>query len=280
VKTSLDHLPEEKREQIERLVGIIREAGPVEMIILFGSHARGNWVEDPETGYESDYDLLVLVKSPKEAEDYGRWGSVEQRMAQARGMPPVTLIVHDFKFMNRQLEHGQYFFSDVANEGVLLYTSGAFKFTSHRVPSPAERRKQAETDFESWIKSADEFYDTYEDDLRKARHNKSAFELHQAAERFFAAFLLVFTAYKPQTHNLETLANHADNLHPAMRAVLPRTLEEDKRLFELLKKAYVDARYNRNYRITAEELGVLGPRVRELRAAIERACREKLATLG
>ena len=84
----------------------------------------------------------------------------------------------------------------------------------------------------------------------------------------------------PKSHNIEKLANMAANIHPEMRPLLPRTKQEDKDLFELLKKAYVDARYSTKYRITAEELAVLGAQVKELGAVIERLCREKIAALG
>ena len=46
MKTSLDHLPEYKRAELERVVEIIRHAAEPEFIILFGSHARGDRVED------------------------------------------------------------------------------------------------------------------------------------------------------------------------------------------------------------------------------------------
>ncbi len=279
MKTSLDHLPARKHEELATLVALLREAGPVEMIVLFGSHARGDWVEDPETGYESDYDLLVLVQSAKVAEDSAVWAPVESRIAKL-DMPSVSLLVHDYKFVNGQLKHGQYFFSDIANEGVLLYTSGAFTLTAKRAPTKEQRLAQATRDFEHRFTSANEFYDDYESNLAKGRTSKSAFELHQAAERYLGAMLLVFTAYMPATHNLDKLADRAAGLHPDLRAVLPRVLPEDERLFELLKKAYVDARYNTNYRITVEELAALGPRVRELGDVVERVCKEKIATLG
>jgi uncharacterized protein len=280
MNTSLDHLPPRKRDQLGSLAGLLREAGPVEMIVLFGSHARGDWVEDAETGYESDYDLLVLVESPKVADDTDRWGPAEQRIARLPDMPPVSLIVHDVKYVNEQLRRGQYFFNDIASEGVLLYTSGAFTLTSHRMPSPAERQAQAESDFEYWSTSANEFYDDFEGNLAKGRYSKAAFELHQAAERFLSAALLGLSAYKPRTHNLEKLADRAAGLHPDLRPVLPRALPEDRRLFDLLKKAYVDARYSKKYRITGDELTALGARVRELGAVVERVSREKIATLG
>lgn len=48
MKTSLDHLPESKRNELEIITRTIREEIEVEMIILFGSYARGNWVEEME----------------------------------------------------------------------------------------------------------------------------------------------------------------------------------------------------------------------------------------
>jgi predicted nucleotidyltransferase/HEPN domain-containing protein len=278
MKTSLDHLSPRKQRQLAAIVDVLRETGPVEMIVLFGSHARGDWVDDRATGYKSDYDILVITESRSEAEDAALWGTATSKLS---GMDlDVDLIVHDFKFVNHELAHGQYFFSDLVHEGVLLYTSGAFTLTAKRVPTPAERRAQAERDFERFFTSAHEFFDTYGEDLAKGRHNKSAFELHQATERFFAAFLLVFTAYMPKSHNLEKLADSAAKHHPDMVPLLPRREPEDKHLFDLLKKAYIDARYSTKYTITADELRALGPRVEELSRVVERLCREKIAALG
>lgn len=280
MKTSLDHLPPAKRDQLAAVVAMIRERSPAEMIVLFGSHARGDWVEDPVTGYRSDFDILVVVASQNQAEKGELWAEIEDQAERLPGMTPVNLIAHDFKHLNAALERGQYFFGDIVNEGIALFDSGAFTLTAKRPPTPEQRRAQAEEDFEHWFTSAAEFYDTYRDDLAKGRHNKSAFELHQAAERYLTAVLLVFTAYKPRIHNLEKLANQAAGLHPAMRSVLPRAAGEERRRFDLLKKAYVEARYSKKFRITAEELAVLGERVRELGEMAERVCRERLTSLS
>ena len=47
MKKSLAHLPEPKREELKIVVETILEECPTaQMIILFGSYARGDWVED------------------------------------------------------------------------------------------------------------------------------------------------------------------------------------------------------------------------------------------
>jgi len=41
MKTSLDHLPARKREQVTAIAAVVRANAPVDMVILFGSYARG-----------------------------------------------------------------------------------------------------------------------------------------------------------------------------------------------------------------------------------------------
>jgi predicted nucleotidyltransferase len=51
MKTTLSHLPDDKQEELETLTKVIVEKVPAEMVILFGSHARGDWVEDFQKNY-------------------------------------------------------------------------------------------------------------------------------------------------------------------------------------------------------------------------------------
>ncbi len=46
MKTSIEHLPENKQSQLKLAVEIVRKYTSPEMIILFGSYARGEWVDD------------------------------------------------------------------------------------------------------------------------------------------------------------------------------------------------------------------------------------------
>ncbi|UII34535.1 hypothetical protein LVD17_12025 [Fulvivirga ulvae] len=42
----LKHLPEEKQKELYLLTDVLQAYKGLEMVILFGSYARGNWVED------------------------------------------------------------------------------------------------------------------------------------------------------------------------------------------------------------------------------------------
>jgi hypothetical protein len=59
--------------------------------------------------------------------------------------------------------------------------------------------------------------------------------------------------------------------------VFPQASPEERQRFELLKKAYVDARYNMDYNISKEDLDYLSERVQLLRKVTEEICREKIA---
>jgi predicted nucleotidyltransferase/HEPN domain-containing protein len=279
MKTSLDHLPESTQRKLTALADLIRAEAEVEMIILFGSFARGDAVEDPVGGYFSDFDVLVIVKTAGMVDKLDVWSRIEGRAARITRPTSLSLLVHDIKDVNEQLEKGFYFFSDIKREGILIYDSGQFHLAEAKERTMAERRALAQTWFDQWFESAVHFYETHEFSVSKARYKEAAFLLHQATERFYHCALLVLTAYKPKVHNLDDLGKRAGDLHPALRNVFPRGTPEDDRLFKLLKHAYVDARYDPKFAITREELEAIATHVRELRSRVEAVCRERIAAM-
>jgi uncharacterized protein len=276
VKTSLDHLPPRKQRQLADVTAAVCAAAPVEMVILFGSHARGDWVDDPVGGYFSDFDILVIVKNRKLAEKHTIWNPIWDRMRPRLGETILSLIVLDIKDVNQQLEKGFYFFTDVKREGVILYDSKRFALAQEKDRSPEERLEQARAWFTDWFAEADDFLEGFDDFVAKGKWKPAAFMLHQATERYYHTILLVFTAYKPKLHNIEDLGNRAVNQHAGFAGVFPRDTKEDKELFTQLKKAYVEARYSSAYHITPEELTILRTRVLDLRERTDRICKEKL----
>ena len=279
MKTTLDHLPESKQRKLAALANLIRAEAEVEMIILFGSFARGDAVEDPIGGYFSDFDVLVIVKTPAMVDKLELWSKIEDRARRITNPTSLSLLVHDIKDVNEQLEKGFYFFSDIKKEGILIYDSAKFHLADPKERTPAERKAHAQMWFDQWFKSASGFYRQHEHALDDAEWNIAAFDLHQATERLYHCSLLVLTAYKPKSHNLEDLGKRAGDLDPALRNVFPRATPEEDRLFKLLKHAYIDARYDPKYAVTHEELTAIAVHVRELRSRVEVVCRERIAAM-
>ncbi|MFT3772879.1 MAG: HEPN domain-containing protein [Minicystis sp.] len=279
MKTSLEHLPEDKRALLDRAVATIRAEVPeAGMIILFGSHARGDQVHNPQTGYRSDYDLLVVVDGEETARNVTLWDRVRDAIKEHTTTATVDIIVHDFREVNEQIRRGQFFFVEIWQQGIVLFDARRFTLARPKAATPEERGALAQEYFDHWLTSASTFFKTYKFLLGEGDHSIAAFQLHQATERYFATALLVFTGTKPTIHKLNELAALVAPLHPLLAEPFPMGTEEDRHLFNLLRRAYIEARYSKSYRITAEELAALGERVKDLASRVERACREQIET--
>jgi uncharacterized protein len=284
MKTSLAHLPPEKQQQLAIIVDVVREKYTVELVILFGSYARGNWVEELHDDgfhykYQSDFDIFVVTEKEhlanKIESDDQLWNCLNRRIKT-----PVTFIAHDIEFLNRRLRKGQYFFSDIKKEGICLYNSGRFELAEEKILLPQEYKHLAEEDFNYYFTKAKNFNLVFQFCFDKNNYNEAAFLLHQTTESLYSAILLVLTRYKPNTHDLKKLGKRAASIEPKFLKVFPQGTEEEKRLFELLRKAYVSARYNKNYKVTPEELTWLSDRVEILRGMTEEICKNKIESFN
>lgn len=263
------------------MIEIIREEVDLSMLILFGSYARGDWVEDldPETllyRYQSDFDLLAVTETPHQATKIEQNSQLAKKLAKTIHRTPISLIAEDIQFINRRLRKSQYFYIDIVREGILLYESGKFELAEPREIPAQERKKLAEEDFEYWFSGARTFLKYAKDAIKNSDNNYAAFNLHQVAERLYGTILLVFTRYKPSTHDIEKLAQLVTSIDPRFLSVFPKGSEEEKECFKLLRKAYVDARYKPSYVITREQLSWLAERVNQLKDLTENLCREKI----
>ncbi|MGE5564271.1 MAG: HEPN domain-containing protein [Bacillota bacterium] len=296
----LDHLPNAKRHELAFVVDVIRKGfafaiqrrtmpklrgGRLLKIILFGSYARGDWVEDPVGRYFSDYDLLVVVDREELTDVPEFWAKTEeqllQELASGRNLrTPVSLIYHSLDDVNEKLLLGRYFFMDIVREGVVLFEEPGHPFAKPKPLSPAEALRESQDYFEEWFESAATFLETSNHVREKGRPKEAAFLLHQAAERFYHCLFLVRTLYSPKTHNLNQLRQLAEAMEPRLKEVWPRTTKFERRCYELLRDAYVKARYSRHYRITDEQLTWLSERVEALQAMVRKLCDARIAELA
>jgi len=160
-----------------------------------------------------------------------------------------------------------------------LFDSGNFKLVEPRKLTLEQQLKQAEEDFEFWFQSANRRMEFVQMALEKSYYLEAAFELHQAVERYYSTVLLVLTNYKPAGHDIEEYGTMASSQDPIFLTVFPRDTKEHEHLFELLKKAYVDARYKKSYKITKADLEWLVERVKKLQTLTEEVCEKRMESL-
>jgi uncharacterized protein len=285
LKTNLKHLPAHKQEELQSITDTIVRIVQPQMVILFGSYSRGDWVEDKyiEDGilyeYKSDYDILVVTEHHQDMPP--RLGKqVRQRIKKAESLQTTPhIIFHDINFLNRELEEGQYFFRDILYEGTMLYNIGRFDLATPKELSNSQRANKARQYFNGWLKRADGFYRQYEHAYTDVDYPIAIFDLHQATECYFVTILLVFTDYKPKTHELDKLNKDACYSDARFKTVFPGQAEEEKRLFTLLVKSYIDSRYKLGYTVAERDLLWLAERVRLLRDLTQQICEERISKL-
>ncbi len=284
MKTTLPELSEIKQHELKALKEILLEFYPdLVMIILFGSYARGDWVEEKADDgvhfeYQSDYDIFVVTETTQQTRRIeANLRSLENTLRRVV-KTPISLIAHSIEYFNNRLSEGQYFFLDVKREGICLYDDQRFTLVKARKLNPQDRKHLAQGDFEYWFESAQEFMVDFKHAFKRKSYNNAAFYLHQATERLYTAVLLVFTRYKPKTHDISKFSQLVCGLAPQFLIIFPTGSEEEKHRFELLKSAYIGARYKKTYCITRQELLLLEKQVKLLRTLTEKQCAEKIAS--
>jgi len=302
MRSDLDHLPDRQQRELERVRDLLlagfeaakngggggtqtwRRGGQIYKIILFGSYARTDWVDEPENGYLSDFDLLIVVNHEKltNIADYW-WNSEDQILRDPAIGRTVNLIVHDLQDVNAALRRGEYFWTDIVRDGIALYEIPGHPFATPQPMTAQAAAEMAERHFEQWSISVARSLETASEQLAKNAElgwrRDAAFNLHQAVERAYACFLLVHTFYFPRSHNIKFLRSLAEDVNTGLVEAWPREHRFDRRRFELLKRAYVEARYSDQYDASAEDLDWLMIRARHLRDLVADLCQARINEL-
>lgn len=302
MKSDADHLPERNQTELDHIQRILldefaaaiatatkphKRNGKVYKIILFGSYARDDWVDEPENGYQSDYDLLVVVSHADLTEIADYWYVAEDRILRDAAIArPVNIIVHSLEEVNQALSRGEYFWVDIARDGIALYDLPCHALATPKPLTPADAYAMAQGYFDKWMPRVERRLRAFRQEIEAASIEEddewltdAAFTLHQATERAYVCYLLVQTLYFPRSHNIKFLRSIAEDKEPRLIEAWHRENKVDRRRFELLKRAYVEARYSPSYAITSDDLDALATSVERLRGLVETLCCERLATL-
>ncbi|HEX5257435.1 MAG TPA: nucleotidyltransferase domain-containing protein [Sphingomicrobium sp.] len=301
MRTDLDHLPAAKQRELERVVQILfeefdearalatqdwKKKGRILKIILYGSYARGGWVDEPHTakGYQSDFDLLIIVNDKRLTDRVEYWAKAEERLNRELAITktlktPVNFIVHTLHEVNDGLAHGRFFFMDVARDGIAIYQSEDSELAEPKPKTPDQALAMAREYFEEWFPASMRRYEFAKFGIEQGHLKETAFELHQTTESLYHCVLLVCTFYTPHVHNLAFLRTQAERLDRRLTYVWPTDTRKERAMFEKLKDAYVKARYSKHYRISAEELAWLSGCVEELGRVVQTICEERIQML-
>ena len=288
MKDSIAYLPRDKQEDLNFLVKeILKRLPQTEFIILYGSYARGNYVrrsvriEDGgiPTVKISDYDIYVVTSGINSKKADTVLDNVEDVFFAGKDFDrdtPVEFINDDINMLNKYLEEGRYFYTQIKQEGVVLYDSGKYKLARRRKLNFAEIKEQAQEYFKEKLNEANEFLVDTINAYNRENYKRASFYLHQACENYYYAIRLTFTLRNNKQHNLSKLSSSTKRNSEDLVTVFPQHTLEEKRLFTLLKAAYVEARYNPYFVVTKEDIDALVLKVELLRNITIRICEMKI----
>lgn len=254
----------------ERLEQIIRQIGKTvdaEKIFRLNEDADGTTAGMP-------YDFLVLIANGAHQPLQEYKECIE---ADCAPIAPVSVIVHKANEIYPLLERGHIFFSTVCTKKNLVFEDGR-----HELPAPMrmpveEITAKARVNFQHGFSKAKIFLEGAHYYQVKKENEMAGFMLQQAAEHTYRSLIRALTGYKLVTHSLSRLMHFCTRFARELSNFFPRTTEEENRIFSLLQKAYVNARYKDDFEVEENDLSLLSERVTALQQYAQELFEEKIA---
>lgn len=288
MKRSIKHFPKSTQEELNYLIESITHHIPkCTMIILYGSYARGGYVMWDErvefgihTSYQSDLDILVLT--------YGSSVRITERQLEdkvvenyhkafaSRRHAAPQFIVEDINSFNKALDQRRYFYTDIVKEGIKLYDNKKFKLTKPHMLAYKDIKEIALEEFNKCYPFALGFMKYAYIALKDEMNELGAFQLHQACERFYYSIELVFVNYRPKSHKLRDLESKCKKYSHDIATVFLHDTDFEKQCYDLLCRAYIESRYNKDYVVTKEELAYMLERAEILKEITYNVCTKQL----
>lgn len=300
MRTDLDHLPAVKQRELERVVEMLfrgfREAtenatGPrksarILKVILFGSYARGDWVDAPSdpNEYKSDFDILVIVDQKEMTDRATYWEKTEYRLIDAFSIEkiirtPVNFIVHTLQEVNDDLSHGRILMMEIAKDGIALYQSDDRELADPKPKTPERLYSIAQDNFDEFFPDAMRRFYLANVSYDKGWNKDTAFDYNLATDRLYRFVLMTLSLYAPHNPNILFLRGMAERLDKRLFDAWPRKTKSERAMFQKLKEAYRKAQYSKHFSISVEELDWIRSRIEVLGKIVHEVCSEHLAAL-
>jgi len=262
----IEHFPIPIKDGLTLVRELIVDRFQPEMIVLFGSLATGEWT------WKSDIDLLIVA----DADELDIRNAISASGIKKKVSRIISPVVVSPEQLNDKLEIRHYFFDDIVKQGKLLYNTGHFSLAEMRELEPEEYVILVRDDFAYWREEAEVFFGNYKFNFQNKHYRFAAFNLHQVTESSCVMVELVYSRYRSQTHDIDELMEKAIHFVHEAATIFPQDNEFQKQAYKRLYKAYIAARYDKEYKIEEDEVKYLGERVKLLLDLAIRSCEDKI----
>jgi HEPN domain-containing protein len=207
------------------------------------------------------YYLLVLIEN-----DHGHsLNSVQDKIeGTLQHYLPVTAIVFPGEQFAGWLLEGHSFAAAIAEKGFLLYQKDDSPLPFPAAINEEALKKEIEQLFTQTKIRVTEFLAGAELYTIRVQYKLAAFMLHQAVEQALRAMLIIQTGLRVNTHSIDRLVRYCSMFCFQLPEIFPGGNDEEKRVFQLLQKAYIDTRYGTDYSIKLQDLDTLTVKVKKV----------------
>ncbi|MDR2956266.1 MAG: HEPN domain-containing protein [Prevotella sp.] len=287
MRKSITYLPKQNQEELKLLANELCKWLPqTVMIILYGSYVQVEYTgchrqDEPDIVNLpiSDYDILVVTSGISNKDAERRLEKLQSRFVSAERQEvhiPVQFVSDDVNTVNQHLKDGCFFYTQLKKEGIMLYNNGKYKLHRRKKLRYNEIRQRAQTHFDDKLDKADRFLKGVYFYLNDQDFNMASFLLHQVFESCYCSVLAVFTLRNNKQHNLLRLYKAIRHYSPELAAVFSFNDTEEKRLFHLVRTAYIQSRYNPHFEVSKEDIEALILKASLFIDVTKRVCKKRI----
>ena len=289
-QAELVHIREIVQEELQAKIASSRKARTKRFRILDLIHYTPPCPSRPKHGDKEDALLLIIVSHRALADMSAFWEEVEDRLIRDPvGSQHVHCLIHSASDVRLSSNEVSSLLAEVLRNGVRV-TNEPNAENPWRLSPKTLARGWAETvplhrarEIYRIEKLAAEQYRLIGDqgiDAGLQWHANSAFQLNQAAECAYRMYFLTISGYLPATHQLRRMRHLARTLDNRLEEAWNSQASEDEHYFDLLCRAYIEARYSLTYRTSEQALRWQADRIAKLIEIADTLCLERLSELG
>lgn len=286
MKKDISFLNSEKQNELELIIEIIKNSWDkilrAEQIIVFWEYIYKdenihNFVQewDQRIFYAQTMNILVITGKPRTEKNMKFSREITGKIKMTKEISSFTnILVEDIYSVREWIQEGRYFYLEIITSWILLYDSEKYKIKTNPNLTLEDIFTIKKENFFAWSEIAEDFFIDYQNAFQRWSLQIAIFHLHQCVELYMTCYLIVKTWYKPKTHDLEILYSYLKTNSKVFNAFFDLSCEDN--YFQLLRWAYINARYNQKYEVKREELEFLEKRVLFLKECVRNLCLQEL----
>ena len=229
-------------DHFQPLIRLLREVTPAQYIFLLGTTEVTRTAksifnkETPVCEEIEQYYLLVLIPHNSQETNNQTQEHIESK---CQPFYPVTAMVLDTIQFIDWLKEGHPFASQVLHHAEILFKEEEVVLGDYPAISVEDVVNSNQIVHLQGLNKVVEFLAGADLFRIRQQNRMAAFMLHQAVEHALLTILKMTMGVKVNTHNLDKLIRYSSMIGFEAATIFPRKTESDRRLFQLLQRAYV-----------------------------------------